>query len=90
MSDNVAGMVDVWIRQRNQLTVPVDIAEQAGLSTGSLCHMEYVNGVITITPAHSPTTRSLDSFAGIARGAWGRTAAQVEASVAAERDSWDR
>ena len=83
-------MVEVWIRQRNQLTVPVDIASEAGIGPGSLCHMDIVNGVITLTPAEGPAPRSLDSYAGIARGAWGRTAADVEASVMGDRDAWQR
>lgn len=83
-------MVDVWIRQRNQLTVPVDIARQAGIAPGSLCHMEIVNGVITLTPAGGPPSRALDTYAGIARGGWGRTRADVEAAVVGDRDSWQR
>lgn len=83
-------MVEVWIRQRNQLTVPVDIAAQAGLSPGSLCHMEFANGVITLTPADSTAGRPLESFAGIARGTWGQTRAHVESAALSDRDSWDR
>lgn len=83
-------MAEVYIRQRNQLTVPVDIATQAGLGPGSLCHMEYANGVITLTPADGTAVRTLESFAGIARGTWGRTRAQVESVVWGDRDSWDR
>ena len=83
-------MADVWIRQRNQLTVPADIAHEAGIGPGSLCHMDVVNGVITLTPAEGPATKPLDSYAGIAHGAWGRTAAEVEASVMGDRDAWQR
>lgn len=83
-------MAEVWIRQRNQLTVPVDIAQRAGIGPGTLCHMEIVNGVITLTPAHADPHRSLNAYAGIARGAWGRTAADVETAVSGDRDSWHR
>lgn len=83
-------MAEVWIRQRNQLTVPVDIAQRAGVGPGSLCHMEYANGVITLTPADGPSGRALDSFAGIARGTWGRTRADVEAAAIGDRESWER
>lgn len=83
-------MTDVWIRQRNQLTIPVDIARQAGLEAGSLCHMEFINGVITVTPAATAAERSLEYYAGIARGAWGRTQAQVEIATTSQRDPWQR
>lgn len=83
-------MVDVWIRQRNQLTVPVDIARQAGLAPGSLCRMEFANGVITIVPADGAAGSDLESYVGIARGAWGGTPKEMDATIAADRDTWDR
>ena len=83
-------MVEVWIRQRNQITIPVDIAQALGLGPGSLCHMDVVNGVITLTPSHQPASPPLDSYAGCAQGAWGASPEEVEASVSADRASWDR
>lgn len=83
-------MVRVTIRDRNQLTVPVDIAAAAGLTSGSLCDMEYTNGVITITPADSTPARPLSDFAGIARGVWGDTDEQIEQQIRADRESWER
>ena len=83
-------MVDVWIRQRNQLTVPVDIAREAGIRPGTLCRMDIVNGVITLTPADGPAPRPLESYAGVARGSWGRKVGEVETTVAGDRDSWQR
>lgn len=82
-------MVDVWIRQRNQLTVPVDIAREAGIGPGALCRMDIVKGVITLTPAHGSAPRPLESYAGIARGAWGHKGA-AETTVVGDRDSWQR
>jgi hypothetical protein len=83
-------MTEVRIRQRNQLTVPVDIARAAGLASGSLCHMEYANGVITITPADAPHMRPLETFAGIARGSWDSASDAVETQISADRESWQR
>lgn len=83
-------MVKVTIRDRNQLTVPVDIAAAAGLTSGSLCDMEYVNGVITITPVDSTTARPLADFAGIARGVWGGTDEEIEEQIRTDRESWHR
>lgn len=83
-------MVEVWIRQRNQVTIPVDIAQALGLGPGSLCRMDVVNGVITITPSLHPAAPSLASYAGCAQGAWGASPEEVEANASADRASWDR
>lgn len=83
-------MADVRIRERNQITIPVDIAKALGLGPGSLCRMDVVNGVITITPSLHPAPPSLASYAGCARGAWGASPEEVEAAIVADRTSWDR
>jgi hypothetical protein len=83
-------VVNVRIRDRNQLTIPVDIANAAGLGPGSLCHMELVNGVITLRPADAPPSRELEHFVGLARGAWGETEEEIDARIADDRDSWRR
>jgi len=83
-------MVEIRIRDRNQLTVPMDIAQAAGIGPGSLCRMDYLNGVITIVPADAAPTRGLDAFAGIARGAWGASPEEIDRTIAADRDSWQR
>ncbi|CAB4966240.1 MAG: hypothetical protein F2842_12920 [Actinobacteria bacterium] len=82
-------MARVTVRQRNQLTIPVDIARAAGLIEGSVCSMEMVNGTIVITPAGG-TAPPLGSFVGVARGVWGETAADVERTLASDRGSWNR
>lgn len=83
-------MVEIRIRDRNQLTVPVDIADAAGLVPGSVCEMDYRNGIITITPADTSASRPLSDFAGIARGVWGDTDDHIEQAITADRDSWHR
>lgn len=83
-------MAEIRIRDRNQLTVPVDIAQAAGIGPGSLCRMDYVNGIITITPADAHRSRSLEAFAGSARGAWGDGPQEIDDAIAADRDSWQR
>jgi bifunctional DNA-binding transcriptional regulator/antitoxin component of YhaV-PrlF toxin-antitoxin module len=83
-------VVEIRIRDRNQLTVPVDIAAAAGLVPGSVCEMDYRNGIITITPADSPIPRPLSDFDGVARGAWGDTDEQIDQTITADRDSWQR
>jgi antitoxin component of MazEF toxin-antitoxin module len=82
-------MARVTIRQRNQLTIPVDIAKALSLEEGSLCTMELINGTIVITPPGADTA-PITNFSGVARGAWGDTAADVERTLAADRGSWNR
>jgi len=83
-------VVEIRIRVRNQLTFPVDIAAAAGLVPGSVCEMDYRNGIITITPTDTPTSRPLSEFAGVARGVWGNTNEQIDQTITADRDSWHR
>jgi hypothetical protein len=52
--------------------------------------MDHADGVITITPADAPAARGLESYAGIARGAWGRSPEEVEQHIADDPDSWQR
>lgn len=82
-------MARVTVRQRNQLTIPMDIARAAGIHEGSVCTMEMVNGSVVITPA-GVNAPSLDSFAGVAHGVWGSTAAHIDRALSADRGSWDR
>jgi len=52
--------------------------------------MDHADGVMTITPADAPAARGLESYAGIARGAWGRSPEEVEQHIADDPDSWQR
>ena len=83
-------MPEVTIRQRNQLTVPAEIARQVGIQPGTTCTIEVVGGVITLTPTGGPAGQPLAAYRGAARGAWGPTPAEIEATIAADRASWQR
>lgn len=80
-------MREVWIRQRNQLTVPGDIAEAAGIGPGSMCRMDIVNGVITLTPADQGAP-DVARYRGVGSGAWGSSIAEINETIG--RDTWDR
>ena len=51
-------MTEITVRQRNQVTIPKAIAEAAGIEEGTVCDMQYANGVITITACPSTDRRS--------------------------------
>ena len=82
-------MIRVTVRQRNQVTIPVDIAKALGLREGSVCSMELINGAIIVTP-EGTATPALEPFKGVARGVWGETARDVERTIAGDRASWNR
>jgi bifunctional DNA-binding transcriptional regulator/antitoxin component of YhaV-PrlF toxin-antitoxin module len=83
-------LTEITVRQRNQVTIPKAIAEAAGIEEGTVCDMQYANGVITIVlPAHRPPIDVMQ-FAGIGRGLWGQTTEEVDRTIRALRDEWDR
>lgn len=84
-------MVQVRIRERNQITLPSAIATAAKLSTNDTLEISLVNGVITMIPvAHKEGRRTIMEFVGMAPGLWGKTRAEIDANMRAERDSWER
>jgi bifunctional DNA-binding transcriptional regulator/antitoxin component of YhaV-PrlF toxin-antitoxin module len=83
-------MTEITVRQRNQVTIPKAIAEAAGIEEGTVCDMQYANGVITIQlPEHRPPVDVMQ-YAGIGRGLWGETPEEVDRTIRALRDEWDR
>ena len=64
----------------------------AKLQPGDRLIVDYLNGVIVITPkvdAHC-ARNDLMSFAGIGKGLWGDTPGQVNTTLAGLRDAWER
>ena len=84
-------MTEVTVRQRNQITIPKAIAEEAGLTEGSVGDLAYADGVITITfRGHPREPFDVSKYAGIAKGLWGETPEEVEQTLRDMRDEWDR
>lgn len=83
-------MTAVVVRQRNQITIPKAIAEQAGITEGTVIDLVYANGVITVTlPEHRQESFDIDRWIGIGRGAWGRTEEEILRYVRELRDDPD-
>lgn len=84
--------VQVTLRERNQLTLPDRIAARIAAKPGDRL-------LLTVEPGepNGPgdagvvrLKRLKESYAGIARGIYGRTAEDRAAYVSTERDSWER
>ena len=76
----------VTLRQRNQLTLPERVAAQIEAKPGD----RLLLTVDAARPGVVQVRRLRDSYAGVAKGVYGRTAAERRRYVAAERASWER
>lgn len=83
-------MTPVVVRQRNQITIPKAIAEQAGITEGTVIDLVYADGVITVRlPEHGREPFDIDRFVGIGHGAWGRTEEEIDRYIRELRDDDD-
>ncbi len=84
-------MPQVRVRHKHQITIPSDIAQAAHIKPEDVLDIAYANGIITLVPQKRRQRKeSIMSYAGIARGLWGNTAAEIDASIRNDRDSWER
>jgi AbrB family looped-hinge helix DNA binding protein len=81
----------VRVRPKRQITIPANIAREAGIKPDDLLEVKFANGVVTLQLAGSQRNgRTLMDYAGIARGAWGRSAEEIDARLADDRAAWER
>ena len=84
-------MPEVRVRQKHQITLPSSIVLEAHIVPNDTLEIALVNGVITLTPTKRQERKdSVMSYAGIARGLWGRTPEKREETLRNDRDSWER
>lgn len=84
-------MTQVRVRLKHQITIPTRIAEAAHIKPDDILEVAYVNGVVTLVPASRKVRKeSVLAYAGIARGLWGQTTAEIEADLKSDRDSWEK
>lgn len=78
-------VVEVQLRDRNQLTVPADVAQALDVRPGGKL-------LLTVDPVkHVGTVRPLrESYAGVAGALYGRTAREKLAYARRERDAWSK
>ncbi len=83
-------MPDIRVRPKHQVTLPASIVREAKLVTDDRLHVAYVNGNIVLTPhKHAQQKDDLMSYAGIFRGAWGKTAKEVDKTLGRLRKEWE-
>ena len=87
-------MSKIRLGKQQQLTLPPEIIEQAGLRQHDVLEASYENGAIILRPIRSlepgGPPKSLMDYAGSCKGAWGSTPEEVDANLAEDRASWDR
>ena len=78
-------VVEVQLRERNQLTVPAEAAEALDVRPGARL-------LLRIDPdKHTATVRPLrTSYAGVAGAVYGRNAREAAAYVKGERAAWSK
>lgn len=84
-------MPEIKMRPKHQITLPASVVRAASLETDDRMQVEYLNGVIVITPrnANAVNVDAL-SFAGIGKGLWGDTPRALNDSIKSIKESWER
>ena len=88
-------MAQVKLREKGQVTIPAELLQEWSkknqVSINDSMDARLSNGVLMLIPQiRHATKRSLMSFAGVGKGLWGNTPAEVDASLQGIRDSWKR
>ena len=84
-------MSQVRVRLKHQITIPSRIAEAAHIKPNDMLEVAYTNGVVTLVPvSRKKRKKSAMAYAGIARGLWGQTTAEIDADLNSNRGSWER
>lgn len=80
-------MTTVRLRAKNQITLPISIVNQLGICEDELLDITCSNGVITLVrKARASARDKLMDYAGLAGASYGKTAKQIDASIARLRD----
>ncbi len=82
--------ITVHVRDRRQITLPVDIVARAGLRTDDTLEVSWVRGAIVMVPTHAEKQAkgSMNRFLGAARGLYGADAAAADAYLNEQRETW--
>ncbi|WP_428354225.1 AbrB/MazE/SpoVT family DNA-binding domain-containing protein [Methyloprofundus sp.] len=81
----------VKIRPKGQITIPSEILHAWKIHTEDKVNVNLINGIVTLTPVKRlENKKSILSYAGIAKGMWGKTAEDIDHFITNERESWEK
>lgn len=88
-------MPQVKLREKGQLTIPVDLLQEWGrknhVATHDAIDVHLSNGVLMLIPSkRHAAKRDIMSFAGVGKGLWGSTHDDIESTIQELRNSWAR
>ena len=82
-------MASVHLRERRQITLPIDVVSAAGLTTNDSLEVSYVNGIIQLVPHKSQHRRAdMSRFLGAAGASFGADTEAMNQVVRDLRESW--
>ena len=82
------------LKEKGQITLPVDIRREINAQKGDMFDVQVDNGKIIMTlqrlvpVSQKPTTIDLSRFVGVANDAFG-SVEEIDDTIRKERDSWD-
>ncbi len=88
-------MAQVKLREKGQVTIPAELLHEwtatHQVAINDSLEVQLANGVLMFTPSKRPTAkRDIMSFAGIGKGLWGSTPAEIDLTLQELRRSWTR
>ena len=88
-------MPQVKLREKGQVTIPAELLQEWSrvnhVATNDSIDVQLFNGVLMLIPSKRHTAkRDLMSYAGVGKGLWGNTPAEIETTLQALRNSWTR
>lgn len=88
-------MPQVKLREKGQVTIPAELLQEWSrvnhVATNDSIDVQLSNGVLMLIPSKRHTAkRDLMSYAGVGKGLWGNTPAEIETTLQALRNSWTR
>ena len=88
-------MPQVKLREKGQVTIPAELLLEWSrvnhVATNDSIDVQLSNGVLMLIPSKRHTAkRDLMSYAGVGKGLWGNTPAEIETTLQTLRNSWTR
>ena len=88
-------MPHVKLRDKGQVTIPTELlrewSQKNHVSINDSMEARLANGVLMLIPQkRHAAKRTVMSFAGVGKGLWGNTPAEVDESIKEIRKSWTR